>query len=365
MKAMNIKNNIIKALLFGSMLFTSIDVSAQYLATNNYYNSLLDDESAVKFRRGAPHYVYANKQMHFSPKTTVGEALSYPAFEGFSHLLLPNVKTMDLSVHLDELQKIMNIHHNVTTQNTLESLDYIAHEVEEGRQVFFSIYSPEEIKTDPSLKDCGIFFFRGNKNAPFAVVLPGGYSYRGTIHEGFPVALRIAHEGYNAFVLTYRKGSLKLGSTDLIRAINLIRRNYERLNVYPEHYSVWGAAVGAQIAINAVQHGYSQKDFSDPLETKPSVNVLSYPLSFYPTRNDVPTVIVVGENDKIVNKTILKSSIAHLNKLGIESKYISIPRLEHGFGVGFNPSSTVSINWIGRATSFWEDKAGFDHHVYK
>ena len=85
---MNIKNNIIKALLFGSMLFTSIDVSAQYLATNNYYNSLLDDEPAVKFRRGAPRYVHANKQMHFSPKTTVGEALSYPAFEGFSHLLL-------------------------------------------------------------------------------------------------------------------------------------------------------------------------------------------------------------------------------------------------------------------------------------
>lgn len=363
MKAMNLKNNITKALFICSMLFSSIDANSQYLTSNNYYNSLLDDESAVKFRRRVPHYIHADKPMHFSAKTTIGEALNYPAFKGFSHLLLPNVKTVDLSVHLDELQKIMTIHHSVSTQNTLESLDYLAHEIEEGRPVFFSIYSPEEMEKDPSLKDCGFFFFRGHKNAPFAVVLPGGYSYSGTIHEGFPVALRIAHEGYNAFVLSYRKDNLKEASSDLIRAINLIRNNYKRLEVYPEHYSVWGSAIGAQITINTVQNGDKKKEYVEYLDSKPSVNVLCYPLSFYPSRKDVPTVIVVGEKDKIVNKTILKSSIAHLNKLGIESKYILIPGLEHGFGVGFDPSSTVSINWIGRATSFWEDKAGFEHHT--
>ena len=34
--------------------------------------------------------------------------------------------------------------------------------------------------------------------------------------------------------------------------------------------------------------------------------------SFYGTNEDSPTFIVVGENDKIVNKTVLKSSVQTL-----------------------------------------------------
>ena len=31
-----------------------------------------------------------------------------------------------------------------------------------------------------------------------------------------------------------------------------------------------------------------------------------------------------------------------------------MPRLEHGFGIGIDPETAGSINWISRAIAFWE-----------
>ncbi len=86
--------------------------------------------------------------------------------------------------------------------------------------------------------------------------------------------------------------------------------------------------------------------------SKPALNIYTYPISFYGTNEDSPTFIVVGENDKIVNKTVLKSSVANLNNLNINAKYTEMPRLEHGFGI--DPETAGSINWISRAIALGE-----------
>ena len=58
---------------------------------------------------------------------------------------------------------------------------------------------------EPAKSHTGLFFFRGKPGAPFAVVSPGGgFSYVGSVHEGFPYAVAISKQGYNAFVLKYR-----------------------------------------------------------------------------------------------------------------------------------------------------------------
>ncbi|MBE6424129.1 alpha/beta hydrolase [Succinivibrio dextrinosolvens] len=348
------------AILFGSVLIASqsvIPVSADIGDSDNYYNVLLDDESAVRFRRSKSSVQKKSADLHFNAKNTIEDVLNYPGFKPFAKILMPNTKQSDLAVHLDELQNIMSIHHNITTDNTLESLDYLASRIENKERVFYPIYSKEDIKADPTLEDTGLYFFRGDENAPFAIILPGGYSYRSTIHEGLPIALRVSNAGFNAFVLSYRSGNLIKGSKDLITAINFVRNNADKLKVRKDKYSLWGAAVGAQLIINVTQNS-EKGELKGLLQEKPAANIFSYPLSYYPSENDVPTVIVVGDQDRIVNKTILKSSINNLNKMGIESKFILIPRLQHGFGVGFDPNSSVSINWIGRATSFWEEVAG-------
>lgn len=158
--------------------------------------------------------------------------------------------------------------------------------------------------------------------------------------------MRISRAGYNAFVLSYRQKKVLSGSQDLVKAVNYIKNNFSMFGVSKEDYSLWGSSTGAQIIIN-VTHT-SEKTFSAGIIlNKPAVNIYTYPISFYGTKEDSPTFIVVGENDKIVNKTVLKSSVANLN---INAKYTEMQRLELSFGI--DPEPTGSINWISRAIAF-------------
>lgn len=76
-----------------------------------------------------------------------------------------------------------------------------------GQTVFYRFYSEAQRQRQSGLNNTGLFFFRGRFGAPFAVISPGGgFSYVGSVHEGFPYAEAISRKGYNAFVLKYRAG---------------------------------------------------------------------------------------------------------------------------------------------------------------
>jgi hypothetical protein len=65
----------------------------------------------------------------------------------------------------------------------------------------------------------------GRPGAPFAVVCPGGgFSYVGSVHEGFPHAAAISSKGLNAFV---RRMGLRshpvLGEVDTQSLVDLER----------------------------------------------------------------------------------------------------------------------------------------------
>lgn len=352
------KNILVWGLTAISIYLSSSLLSVCSAATmqneSSYYNMLLDDDSSVELKsnRDAENTSF-NEGNYFSSKNTIKDILECKEFSGFANLLVPDTDKKDLNVHINEFQRIMPYHRNVTAKHTIESLDYLYDEVKKGNQIFYPIYTPEHIKEKEELKDTGLFFFRGKKKAPFALILPGGYFYKSLIHEGFPLALRISKAGYNAFVLSYRQKKVLSGSQDLVEAVNYIKNNFTMLGVSKDDYSLWGASTGAQIIIN-VAHNSEQTISAGIMKSKPAVNIYTYPISFYGTNEDSPTFIVVGENDKIVNKIVLKSSVANLNNLNINAKYTEMPRLEHGFGIGIDPDAAGSINWISRAIAFWE-----------
>lgn len=320
----------------------------------SYYNMLLDDDSAAELRSKLEFADDFVKGIYFTRNSTVKDILDCKEFLGFANLLVPDTDKKDLNVQINEFQRIMPFHRNMSEKYTIESLDYLYNEVKKGNKVFYPIYTPDHIKDNEELQDTGLFFFRGKKNASFAVILPGGYSYRSLIHEGLPLALKLSRLGYNAFVLSYRQKNVLKGSQDLVNAVNYIMSNFRTLGVSKDGYSLWGASTGAQIIIN-VNHTSEQKISAGILKGKAAVSIFTYPISFYGTKEDPPTFIVVGENDTIVNKTVLKSSVANLNNLHINAKYMEMPRLEHGFGLGIEPQSTGSINWLSRAVGFWEE----------
>src|SRR4029077_6295926 len=112
-----------------------------------------------------------------------------------------------------------------------------------GQTVFYSFYSETQQKQQPERANTGLFFFRGRPGAPFAVISPGGgFSYVGSVHEGFPYAEAISRNGYNAFVLKYQAGKGgSVATQDLAAAVAYILRNAATLGVSTEGYSLWGS----------------------------------------------------------------------------------------------------------------------------
>ena len=59
-------------------------------------------------------------------------------------------------------------------EKTVEIVNHLKNAAESGQQVFYSIYTEEEMQADSSLRDTGLFFFKGEDNAKFAVCNAGG-----------------------------------------------------------------------------------------------------------------------------------------------------------------------------------------------
>ncbi|MDQ8795037.1 alpha/beta hydrolase, partial [Streptococcus ruminantium] len=73
---------------------------------------------------------------------------------------------------------------------------------------------------DPSKRETGLFFFKGNENEKFALInAGGGFHYVAALHDSFPQALALSQRGYNAFALIYRP---KKAYEDLAQALDYL-----------------------------------------------------------------------------------------------------------------------------------------------
>jgi len=116
-----------------------------------------------------------------------------------------------------------------------------------------------------------LIYFKGNKNAPFAIInAGGGFSYVGSIHEGFPYAIELNKRGYNAFVLQYRVEDGYRATQDLARAISYIIENKDLFEVDINNYSLWGSSAGARMVAAIGSRGlvsFGEKNYSDEYVT--------------------------------------------------------------------------------------------------
>lgn len=94
----------------------------------------------------------------FQAKIPLKTLLECKEFSGFVNLLVTETDKKDLNVHLNEFQRIMPYHRNVTARHTIESLDYLYDEVKKENQIFYPIYPKNLIKEKEELKDTGLFF---------------------------------------------------------------------------------------------------------------------------------------------------------------------------------------------------------------
>lgn len=233
----------------------------------------------------------------FTADTPVEAVLQDEVFGDYGRLLFPVDTGYWSGDTLGELQ--LTWYNNIDPEETVEIVNTLWQRAEAGETVFYDIYTEAEKAQDPDKADTGLFFFKGEAGAPFAVCnAGGGFAYVGAMQDSFPHALELSKRGYNAFALIYRPGAF--GEEDLPR---------------------------------------------------PAAVVLQYTGHAEYTPEDPPTFACVGESDWIANWRTMERRLQALQDLGIPTEFHHYPGLPHGFGLG---TGTVAEGWLDEAVAFWE-----------
>lgn len=288
---------------------------------------------------------------HLTLDDDVRDIVHHPAFQGFGELLLPwENNSSYYTTSLRNVGRLMPYHSHVQPDVVLSALNDMIDEVGSGRTLFYSFYSEEQKNRDPSKKQTGLFFFRGEPGAPFSIVCPGGgFRYVGSLHEGFPLAQEIGQKKLNAFVIRYRTGSARQATEDLAAAISYVIRNAETLGVDPEGYSLWGGSAGARMVGNIALNGGSA--YVNGSLPKPAAVVIAYTGQSTYSADFPPTFITVAENDWIVNVSGVERRVQNLRNAGVEVEYRRYETAGHGFGTG---RGTDAEGWMDDAVDFWK-----------
>lgn len=283
----------------------------------------------------------------FTADTPVEAVLQDDAFGDYGRLLFPVDTGYWSGDTLGELQ--LTWYNNIDPEETVEIVNTLWQRAEAGETVFYDIYTEAEKAQDPDKADTGLFFFKGEAGAPFAVCnAGGGFAYVGTMQDSFPHALELSKRGYNAFALIYRPGA-QTACEDLARAIAWIFAHAEALEVDTEGYSLWGGSAGARMA--AWLGSYGPGAFGEEDLPRPAAVVLQYTGHAEYTPEDPPTFACVGESDWIANWRTMERRLQALQDLGIPTEFHHYPGLPHGFGLG---TGTVAEGWLDEAVAFWE-----------
>lgn len=90
----------------------------------------------------------------------------------------------------------LTVYNNVDSDAVVNMINLVS----DGKNIFYDFYTDQKKQEDPTKETTGLFFFKGDFGAPFAVVYPGcGFSYVGSIHEGFPNAIELSKKRIECF----------------------------------------------------------------------------------------------------------------------------------------------------------------------
>lgn len=299
---------------------------------------------------GLPQPQEGGETMAPSPYTVnsrIADVTTDPVFEEYGRLLFPVDDWYYSGDTLGQLQLTWYSH--IDPAETVGIVNTLHDRAANGQTIFFDIYTEAEKSADPAKKDTGLFFFKGESGARFAICnAGGGFAYVGAMQDSFPHALELSRRGYNAFALIYRPGA-QTACEDLARAISFVFAHADQLQVDTSCYSLWGGSAGGRMA--AWLGSYGPAAFGGDDLPRPGTVVMQYTGHSEYTSQDPPTFACVGERDGIANWRIMQRRLAALEALGIPTEFHHYPGLSHGFGLG---TGTAAEGWLDQAIAFWE-----------
>ena len=293
------------------------------------------------------------KNDHLITNQRVRDIVNHPAFQGFGELMLPWADNAEyLDTRLERVGSLMPYHSHVDADVVVDALNSLIDDADAGKTIFYEFYTERQKQEDPTKKLTGLFFYRGKPGAPFAIICPGrGFSYVGSLHEGFPLAREISKKRLNAFVIRYRVDE-RMATEDLASAISYVLRNAETLGICTRGYSLWGGSAGARMVGNIALRGVAHYGGGNLL--RPATVVIAYTGQSSYSCDFPRTFIAVSADDRIANVSTVERRVQDLRKAGVEVEYRRFNNAGHGFGLGVG---TDAEGWIEHAIGFWE------HHL--
>ena len=289
----------------------------------------------------------------YTVNTKISDVMNDPVFGSWGRLIFPADEGYWSGETLGDLR--LTWYSNIDPDKTVEICNYLHDRAAAGETVFYDIYTDEEKAADPAKEDTGLFFFKGEPGAKFAVCnAGGGFAYVGAIHDSFPHALELSKMGYNAFALIYRPG-WDTACEDLARAITFIFDHADELEVDTDCYSLWGGSAGARMA--AYLGTYGPAYFGGDDLPRPGAVIMQYTGHGEYSESDPPTYACVGTNDGIASWRTMQRRLEAMSALGIPTEFHVYEGLSHGFGLG---TGTVAEGWINDAVSFWKEQMETD-----
>ena len=283
----------------------------------------------------------------FTADTPIDDVIHYPAFGDWGRLIFPVNENYYNGDTLGELD--LTWYTGIRPEKTVEICNYFKERADAGEAVYFDIYPDEEKTADPSKNDAGLFFFKGDPGAKFAVCSSGGgMVYVGSMHDSFPHALEISKHGYNAFAVIYRAG-YDTGPEDCARAVAFIFEHADELEVDTSDYSLWGGSAGARIADWVGTYGtayFGQGNYPNAAAVIMQYTALSEVTGYEPA-----TYSCVGMRDGIAPYEVMQARIDRIAANGTDTMIEIFDGLSHGFGIG---TGTVAEGWVDHAIAFWE-----------
>ena len=291
--------------------------------------------------------IHADGEEAYTVNTKISDVMADTAFGDYGRLIFPVDSGYYSGDTLGELRLTWYSH--MDPHKTVEIANYMKSHAVAGETIFYDIYSDAEKAADPKKKDTGLFFFKGEPGARFAICnAGGGFAYVGAMQDSFPHALELSKKGYNAFALIYRPGA-QTACEDLARAIAFIFDHADELAVNTDCYSLWGGSAGGRMT--AYLGSYGTESFGEGVYPGPGAAVIQYTSHSEYTKSDPPTFMCVGENDGIASWRIMENRANAMKSAGIDTVFHKYPGLGHGFGIG---TGTVAEGWLDNAVSFWE-----------
>ena len=287
------------------------------------------------------------EQVTWNESTRIDEVTSYPAFDDWGRMIFPVDTGYYSGGTLGSLR--LTWYSNIQPAKTVEIVNYMREKADAGEQIFYRIYTDEEIAADPWKADTGLFFFKGHPGAKTAICnAGGGFAYVGAMHDSFPHALELSKKGYNAFALIYRPG-VQTACQDLARAIVFLHENAAKLGIDMAGYSLWGGSAGARMA--AWLGSLGTEYFGEQSYPRSAAVIMQYTGLGEVYGNEPPTYNCVGTNDGIASFKTMERRINAIKANGTDAQIEVFTGLGHGFGLG---QGTVAEGWIDNAVKFWE-----------